>query len=232
MIKKITTFILLSSLVFTPFIVKADNYETLIQEIHVSNVNDSDSFIPLIDFVNNNFDINTTNELYGIMLYDYDDSYPLYQAGDIIFNPKDPSSKTYLLYEILTDDEILIYVYNNYRDFFELVISNDENAFENISGYDIVGMSLFFKVTAPPTAPTTKPLFNDTTLSITLLILLVLSLGMYLIFKSNLILLPTIILWLGFIINTNNGLIVLFATTLFVITIVITFFKDKKGDNW
>ena len=78
---------------------------------------------------------------------------------------------------------------------------------------------------------TTQPLFNDTTLSITLLILLVITLGMYLIFKSNLILLPTIILWLAFIGNTNNGLVILFATILFVITIVITFFRDK-GDNW
>lgn len=79
---------------------------------------------------------------------------------------------------------------------------------------------------------TTTPLFNDTTLSITLLVLLVVTLGMYMIFKSNLILLPTIILWLAFIGNTNNGLITLFATMLFVITIAITFFKDKKGDNW
>ena len=78
---------------------------------------------------------------------------------------------------------------------------------------------------------TTTPLFNDVTLSITLLILLILSLGMYLIFKSNLILLPTIILWLVFIGNTNNNLIVLFATILFVITIVITFFRDK-GSDW
>lgn len=78
---------------------------------------------------------------------------------------------------------------------------------------------------------TTTPLFNDVTLSITLLILLVLSLGMYLIFKSNLILLPTIILWLVFIGNTNNNLIILFATILFIITIVITFFSEK-GSDW
>ncbi len=73
--------------------------------------------------------------------------------------------------------------------------------------------------------------FKDDTLSITLLILLVLSLGMYLIFKSNLILLPTIILWLVFIGNTNNNLIILFATILFIITIVITFFSEK-GSDW
>ena len=232
MIKKLFITILSIPILILPLSVKADNYETLIQEIHITNLYDNDSFIPLIDFVTNNFDINTTNEVYGVMLYDYDDRYPLYQAGDMIFNPKDPSSTVYLMYETYPNDEALIYVYSTYTDFFELAIFNDVYEYQDISGYDTIGISLFFKVTPPPTTDVDTPLFNDTTLSITLLILLVLSLSMYLIFKSNLILLPTIILWLGFIINTNNGLIILFATALFIITIAITFFKDKKGADW
>lgn len=218
MIKIITTFILLSPLIFTPLFVNAEiEQDNITVVVDISNMDDRIDLYNLIESYN--IDVYDFIYIHSIVIYGAGAGEPLKVVSDIALNGNP-------------------FIGNNGDDGYSLsseigdYIDDMTNDVTQWSIYNVEGITpLYYVITLPPPPPP-LPLFNDTTLSITLLILLILSLGMYMIFKSNLILLPTIILWLVFIGNTNNDLIVLFATTLFIITIVITFFKDKKGDNW
>ena len=60
------------------------------------------------------------------------------------------------------------------------------------------------------------------------LIMYILAMFLYFKFRINWILLPTVLLWLVPIFTVDNIFIIVFCVIMIIITIVITFFNDRK----
>lgn len=60
------------------------------------------------------------------------------------------------------------------------------------------------------------------------LIMYILAMFLYFKFRINWILLPTVLLWLVPIFTIDNIFIIVFSVIMIIITIVITFFNDRK----
>lgn len=60
------------------------------------------------------------------------------------------------------------------------------------------------------------------------LIMYILAMFLYFKFKINWILLPTVLLWLVPIFTIDNIFIIVFCVIMIIITIVITFFNERK----